>query len=127
MQTYKPTPNNPNLGIRTGACIVTKDIYGGRVGYSVTYNDDPLDALPSGIAEFNVSHQIKLPIRKKAIFGIPSRIAGSIIQDIGTPTDGSIVINGTAKGVVDTQLDYVKSFCEDGINALRPNSALYNE
>jgi len=106
---------------------VTKDIYGGRVGYSVTYNDDPSDDLPSGIAEFSITEQIKLPIRKKAIFGIPSRIAGSIVHDIGTPTDGSIVINGTAKGVIDSQLEYVRNFCEDEVNALRPNAALYNE
>jgi hypothetical protein len=106
---------------------VTKDVYGGRVGYSVSYNDNPEDALPSGIAEFSVSKQIKLPIRKKAIFAIPSRIAGSIVQDIGTPTDGSIVINGTCKGTIDTQLAYVKSYCSDQINELRPNAASYNQ
>jgi hypothetical protein len=105
---------------------VTKDVFSGRIGYSTSYDDDPKQ-LPSGIAEFNITKQIKLPVRKKAIFGIPSRIAGSIVHDIGTPTDGSIGINGTAQGVIDTQLDYVKEFCEDEINALRPNSALYNE
>jgi len=106
---------------------VTKDVFGGRVGYSVSYNDDPQDDLPSGIVEFSINKQIKLPIRKKAVFPIPSRIIGSIVHDIGTPTDGSIVINGTAQGVIDTQLDYVKNFAEDEINSLRPNVALFNE
>jgi len=106
---------------------VTKDAYGGRVGYSVSYNDNPVDNLPSGIAEFSINKQIKLPIRKKAVFSIPSRIAGSIIHDVGTPTDGSIVINGTCKGTVDTQLNYVKNYCSNQINTLRPNAALYNE
>ncbi len=105
----------------------TNDLFHGRVGYSVSYNDDPLDNLPSGIAEFNINKQITLPIRKIVGFEIPSRIAGSIIHDVGTPTDGNISINGTAKGVLDTQLPYVKEFCEDEINALRPNVALYNE
>ena len=113
--------NNPQ------SLSVTKDVFSGRVGYSITYNDDPEDNLPSGIAEFSVTKQIKLPTRKKAVFPIPSRIAGSIVQDVGTPTDGSIVINGTAQGVVDTQLSYVKNFCSDQINILRPNAALYNE
>jgi len=113
--------NNPQ------SLSITKDVFSGRVGYSITFNDDPEDNLPSGIAEFSVTKQIKLPTRKKAVFPIPSRIAGSIVQDVGTPTDGSIVINGTAQGVVDTQLDYVKNFCSDQINILRPNAALFNE
>lgn len=106
---------------------VTKDEFNGRVGYSVTYNDDPTDNLPSGIAEFEITKQIKLPIRTKQAFVIPGRAQGSILHDIGTPTDGAIVINGTAKGVLTTQLDYVKNFCEDEANALRPNYALYNQ
>ena len=105
----------------------TNDLFHGRVGYSVSYNDDPLDNLPSGIAEFSINKQVTLPLRKIVGFEIPSRIAGSIIHDIGTPTDGTININGTAKGVVNTQLAYVREYCEDQLNTLRPNVALYNE
>lgn len=105
----------------------TNDSFRGRVGYSVSYNDDPLDNLPSGIAEFSINKQITLPIRKIVGFEIPSRILGSIIHDIGTPTNGGININGTAKGVLNTQLTYVKEYCEDQLNVLRPNVALYNE
>ncbi len=124
---YTELSGTRTLNSNPQSLSVTKDVFSGRVGYSISFNDDPEDNLPSGIAEFSVNKQIKLPIRKKAIFPIPSRIAGSIIQDIGTPTDGSIVVNGTAKGEVDTQLDYVKTFCSDQINILRPNAALYNE
>jgi hypothetical protein len=106
---------------------VTKDEFNGRVGYSVSYNDDPTDNLPSGIAEFDINKQIKLPIRSKAVFAIPGRAQGSILHDIGTPTDGAITIAGTAKGVLTTQLDYVKTFCEDEANLLRPNFAQYNQ
>jgi hypothetical protein len=111
---------------KVNSLSITRDTFNGRIGYSVTYDDDP-QSLPSGISEFSITKQIKIPIRKKAVFEIPSRIAGSIVHDIGTPTDGSIAINGTAKGVIDTQLQYVKEFCEDQINALRPNGALYNQ
>jgi hypothetical protein len=105
---------------------VTRDGFGGRVGYSVTYDDDPQE-LPSGISEFNITKQIKLPIRKVAVFEIPSRTRGSVVHDIGTPTDGSVVVAGSAKGVIDTQLTYVKQFCEDQVNSMLPNGALYNE
>ena len=111
---------------KVNSLSITRDTFNGRVGYSTSYDDNP-QQLPSGISEFNITKQIKLPIRKKATFEIPSRIAGSIVHDIGTPTNGNIVVNGTAKGVIDTQLQYVKEFCEDQINSLRPNGALYNE
>jgi hypothetical protein len=126
-EVYTEMSGGASLNVtKVNSLSVTRDTFNGRVGYSVSYDDNP-QQLPSGISEFNINKQIKLPIRKKVTFEIPSRILGSIVHDIGTPTDGSIVVNGSAKGVIDTQLDYVKQFCEDQVNALRPNGALYNE
>jgi len=105
----------------------TRDDFNGRVAYSVTYTDDPKEDVPSGISEINISKQTKLPIRKVALFEIPNRAAGSILHNIGTPTDGQININGTVKGLTTTQMSYVKTVSEDQVNALRPNSALYNQ
>ncbi len=124
---YTEMSGDSSLNVnKVNSLSVTRDTFNGRVGYSVSYDDNP-QQLPSGISEFNISKQIKLPIRKIVGFEIPSRIAGSIIHDIGTPTDGSFTLNGTAKGVIDTQLQYVKEFCEDQVNDLRPNGALYNQ
>lgn len=104
---------------------VTRDTYNGRIGYSVSYSDDPNLDLPSGIAEISISKQIQYPVRKMVAFEIPSRILGSIVHDIGTPTDGSISINGTIRGDINTQITYLKTVAEDQVNALRPNASAY--
>jgi hypothetical protein len=106
---------------------VSRDPFAGTVGYSVSYNDDPADDVPSGIAEIQITKQIQLPIEKTAQFEIPGRARGPIFHRVGTSTEGQITINGTVQGEIDTQLTYVKQVAEDEVNALRPNAANYND
>jgi hypothetical protein len=106
---------------------VTRDTFDGRVGYSVSYTDDPAEDLPSGISEIQVTKNITLPIRKIVSFEIPNRVVGAIIHDVRTPINGQIAINGTIQGEPATQLTYVKQVAEDEINAIRPNVAEFNE
>jgi len=106
---------------------VSRDAYAGTVGYSVSYNDDPADDVPSGISEIQITKQVNLPVEKTASFEIPGRALGPIFHRIGTPTEGQVTINGTVNGEVDTQLVYVKQVAEDEINSLRPNPASYND
>ncbi len=115
-----------NVG-RQQAFSVSRDGFNGTVGYSVSYNDDPAEDLPSGISDIQITKQVQFPVEKAVPFEIPGRAQGSILHKIGTPTDGQITINGTVQGEAQTQLTYVKQIAEDEVNALRPNVASFNE
>lgn len=127
-QSYVELSGNGTLNLnRQQSLSVSKDPFNGNVGYSVTYNDNPAEDLPSGISEIQITKQVNFPVEKTAVFEIPRRLQGSIVHRLGTPTDGNITINGTVAGVPETQLDYVKTVAEDEVNSLRPSVALYNE
>lgn len=106
---------------------VTKDPFDGRLGYSVSYTDNPAENLPSGITELSISKQINFPLERVAAIDIPGRAAGAVLHKIGAPTNGSVTINGSLRGVPTTQVAYMKQVAEDEVNAIAPNSALYNE
>lgn len=106
---------------------VSRDSFNGSVGYSISFNDNPAEDLPSGISDIQISKQITFPTEKTVPFEIPGRTRGSIVHRIGTTTDGQITVNGTIQGEVNTQLIYVKQIAEDEVNSLRPNVASFNE
>ena len=127
-ETYLAFSGLGNLNVgRQQSFSVSRDPFAGTIGYSVSYNDNPAEDLPSGIHDIQISKQVTFPLEKTVSFEIPGRAQGSIIHRVGTPTDGQITINGTIQGEVTTQLTYVKQIGEDEINALRPNVAEFNE
>jgi len=108
---------------------ITENRFLGTISYSYTMTDDPVKNLPSGIVEQSLSIKRTEPIELVVRHVIPNRRLGSLVQRIGTPTDGSISITATAKAystgnpIVDTQT--AMTYLQNLINQHRPNPADY--
>lgn len=105
---------------------ISENRYAGTIQYTVRYNDDPSENLPSGILEASSSVQRTDGIRLYASHPIPFRRLGNILQDIKTTTEGQIVItvNAKAENTGDTTVDTNRAigYVQDEINRLKPNS-----
>lgn len=103
----------------------TESEFLGTVDYSISYTDDPADNLPSGISERSVTVDRQDPIELMARFTIPFRSLGSIVQEMGTPLDGSININATARATNtgDEIADVNRAIAqvESDLNAVKPD------
>ncbi|HEX5187376.1 MAG TPA: hypothetical protein VFV86_10855, partial [Nitrososphaeraceae archaeon] len=97
----------------------------GTLDYSVSYTDDSTQNLPSGIQDFSISVQENKAMRLFASFPIMERTLGNIVQDIGTTTEGTISITGTAVGEQGYPFDDLLVYTESRINELRPLSVNY--
>lgn len=101
--------------------------FAGTLSYDVQFTDDPNEDLPSGIVEQSIEITRSDSVRLQQSHVIPHRRIGNIIQDIGTPTPGSIRIIASAKAentgdeVADT--NRAISHIQDLINQQRPNPA----
>jgi len=104
---------------------VTESEFLGSVDYSVSYTNDPADDLPSGISERSVSYDRRDPVELLARFVIPFRQLGSIVQEMGTPLDGSININARARAINtgDEVADVNRAIAqvESDLNAVKPD------
>ncbi len=106
----------------------------GTIDFSVSYTDDPLLELPSGIANRSCSVQRTDGTRVFANHPIPFRRLGPIIQDIKTTTQGSVSIQCQvqAKNTGDKEADNARAlqYAQDELNRLRAihaNSANFIE
>jgi len=99
----------------------------GTINYSISYNDDPAENLPSGIVEATSSVQRTDGIRLYGSHPIPFRRLGNVVQDIKTTTEGQMVITASAKAenTGDATADTNRAILhvQDEINRLKPNSA----
>jgi len=119
---YLFTTNYLSLSVAENRC-------GATIQYSISYNDDPSENLPSGILEASTSIQRSEAIRLYAPHPIIFRRLGNIIQDIKTTIEGRITVSSSARAentgdnTVDTNraIEYIQS----EVNRLRPNSADY--
>lgn len=106
---------------------ITENRFLGTLQYALTYTDDPNEDLPSGIVEQKIEVTRSDSVRLKQSHVIPHRRIGNIIQDIGTPTPGSIRVSASARAentgdaVADT--NRAISHIQDLINQQRPNPA----
>jgi hypothetical protein len=108
---------------------ISENKYAGTIQYTVSYNDDPSENLPSGILEASSSTQKTYGIRLKTTHPIPFRRLGNIIQDIKTTTEGQYVVNASAKakntGDATVDTNRAIGYVQDEINRLRPVPADY--
>lgn len=102
---------------------VTQNRFLGTVVYNASYTDDEGDNLPSGVKDFSIQKTNNQPVKLFASFPIFERSLGNVVQDVGTPTEGTITINGSATGKQDFSFTDLKAFVEGKINAIRPLSA----
>lgn len=109
--------NNPT------AFSISQNKCRGSIDFSITYTDNPVSNLPSGIATKSSNVNIVEGTRLQASHAIPFRRLGSIIQDIKTTTDGSIniqcqaVAKNTGNAINDTNAAI--AFVQDELNRLK--------
>jgi hypothetical protein len=124
-EVYTRYGGSGTLATGTIQYSITEDRYAGVLQYALTYTDDPNEQLPSGIVEQSIQVDRTDSIRLRQSHVIPQRRIGNIVQDIGTPTEGSIRIIASAKAentgdeVADT--NRAISHIQDLINQNRPN------
>ncbi len=106
---------------------VGENRYTGTLTYSYQFTDSPKEALPSGIVEQSLSIQRQDAVRLMVSHVIPQRRLGNILQDIATPTVGTISIDVFAKasntGDVVGDVNRALSHVQDLINQNRPAQA----
>jgi len=99
--------------------------FNGTLTYSYQFTDSPKQNLPSGIIEQSVNVQRKDAIRLMVSHIIPQRRLGNILQDINTPTVGTLTVDANAKAVNtgDMAADVNRAIArvQDLINQNRPN------
>lgn len=108
---------------------ISENRYLGTLTYTFEFSDDPALLLPSGIVEHSISVQRKDAIRVYASHAIPQRRLGNILQDIQTPTEGTITVVASAKAVNTGNAVYdtnvALSHVQDLINQNRPNPSAF--
>ena len=101
----------------------------GTVGYSVTYTDNPLENLPSGIQERACSVQRNDPVLSVPIIPVPFSALGPVFQRLCMPKEGTYGIQcnvkaiNTGERVVNT--NRAIEVAEQEIIRLQPNPADY--
>jgi hypothetical protein len=121
---YKGSPTVSGLNIFSPQSVsISQNKCRGTIDFSFAYTDNPISLLPSGIASRTCSISFTEAIRLKASHVIPFRRLGNIIQDIKTPTEGSITIQCQvqAKNTGDSIADLNRaiSFLQDELNRLK--------
>lgn len=109
---------------------VTQNKCRGTVDFSITFTDDRLASLPSGIISSTSSVSTVEGLRLYASHAIPFRRLGNVVQDIKTTTEGSISIQcqanakNTGNATADTNraIAYVQSEL-NRLKAIHANSA----
>jgi len=104
---------------------VSKNEFNGTISYNYSYTDDEEENLPSGIESFSITFSDSQPTILYSSSTIFGRTLGNVVQNIGTPTEGSITIAGSAKAEAGYLFTDLVDYCETRINSIRPNSADY--
>jgi hypothetical protein len=125
---YKPdaTPSGLQTSNPTTFSI-TQSKCRGTVDFSIAYSDNPALNLPSGIVSRTCAINTVEPVRVQVSHPIPFRRLGPIIQDIKTPTEGTMSIQcqaqatNTGNSLNDT--NRVIDFIEDELNRLKGTHA----
>ncbi len=116
---------------RPQSTSITQTPCNGTIGYSVTYTDNQVENLPSGIKELACSVQRTDPIVVNAITALPFSALGPIFQRLCTTSQGSYVVQcnvaaiNTNQEVVDT--NRAIEVAEQQIIKLQPNPADFIE
>ncbi len=113
---YTSSPVSESLGTNQDAGIIT---------YSRQYSDSEADNLPSGIESLTINASDQQPVELTASMAIFGRALGNVVQTIGTPTEGTFSIQGSAKGEQGFPLASLITYAEGRIDAIRPLSANY--
>lgn len=104
---------------------LAKNENAGSLSYSREYTDDSSDNLPSGVESFNLDISDDQPATLYSSFSIFGRSLGNVVQNIGTPTEGTFTITGNAKGSQGYAMASLQTYAEGRIDSVRPLSGNY--
>jgi len=104
---------------------ISKNAFAGTLGYSYSYTDSADENIPSGVASFDINISDQQPTTLMASLPVFGRTLGNVVQDIGTSTEGTFSITGSAKGDQGYSNASLLTYCETRINAIRPLSGNY--
>lgn len=128
LQVYDRYGGSGSLVIgRPQAISITQTPCAGTVGYSVTFTDNPVENLPSGIADRSCTVQRNDPVVANAIIGVPFNALGPVFQRLCTTQEGTYAIQcsvtalNTGQEVIDT--NRAIEVAEQDIIRLQPNPA----
>lgn len=107
------TTNNTSLSI-------TRNMDAGTIEYSITYDDDPSNNLPSGISETSIEKSITPGLRQYVLFPIPRSLLGPTVQDIGTSNEWNISIQGSVTATNDSDIENARTYATTRVNNIRP-------
>lgn len=124
-QFYSNLNGANTLNTKIISLTQAKSEFAGTLTYSTQFSDAPADNVPSGIAERSSNINRQDPIEIIARHPIPFRSLGTILQNMGTPTDGRITISATARakntGDVEADVNRAIAQVESDLNAIRPD------
>lgn len=91
----------------------------GIINYNYNYMDN-VDALPSGITEFEMDKDIVEPVTAYVSHVIVNKTDGPVVQDLGTSTEGTVTITGRAVKKPDYPLADLTAYINSRIDAEAP-------
>ena len=109
------------LPVSPGSQSIAEDEENGTVNYSFSYEEVD-QVLPSGITDFTMTKDISEPTTLYASHTIVNKADGPVVQDLGTTSEGTVTINGTATRKSDLPLSDLKTYISDRISAVAPSS-----
>lgn len=109
----------------TTSYTVTRNEFDGTITYQVSYTDSPAENIPSGLQDWSINVSDQKPVRLYASFPIMERTLGNVVQDIGTSTEGTYTISGSAVGKANYPFASVLSYVQEQINLKRPLAVNY--
>jgi len=109
------------LPVSPGSQSIAEDVEAGTINYSFSYEEVD-QVLPSGITDFTMTKDISEPTTLYASHTIVNKADGPVVQDLGTTSEGTVTINGTATRKSDYPLSDLKTYISNRISAAAPSS-----
>ena len=104
------TPKSYSIGENSDAGIIS---------FSYLFEDDT-SVLPSGITDFTMTKSTQEPVKLYASHAIVNKVDGPVVQDLGTSTEGTVSLAGSATKTDDYLITDLKSYINTRIAAEAP-------
>ena len=104
------TPKSYSIGENSDAGLIT---------FSYIFEDD-VSILPNGITDFTMTKSTQEPVKLYASHSIVNKVDGPVVQDLGTSTEGTVSLTGSATKNDDYLISDLKAYIQTRIAAEAP-------